>query len=100
MSFGLLHGFGFASVLNEIGLPQTEITVALLFFNLGVEAGQIAFVLTLVGAFLLAALILRRLDVTRAVTNLNSFRWQRPAGYVIGIFASFWLVERVAGFVA
>ncbi len=47
-SFGLLHGFGFAAVLGETGLPQTEIPAALLFFNVGVELGQIAFVLAVV----------------------------------------------------
>ena len=42
-SFGLLHGFGFAAVLREIGLPQTELPAALLFFNVGVEIGQVIF---------------------------------------------------------
>ncbi|KGJ88603.1 HupE/UreJ family protein [Colwellia psychrerythraea] len=46
-SFGLLHGFGFASALMEIGLPETEIPLALLFFNIGVEIGQLAFVFAL-----------------------------------------------------
>ena len=52
-SFGLLHGFGFATVLREIGLPQTELPAALLFFNVGVEIGQIVFVLGLAGLFIL-----------------------------------------------
>ncbi len=43
-AFGLLHGFGFAGALSEIGMPQGYIPAALLFFNLGVEAGQLAFV--------------------------------------------------------
>ncbi len=43
-TFGLLHGFGFASALNEVGLPQTAIPIALLFFNVGVEIGQLAFI--------------------------------------------------------
>jgi hydrogenase/urease accessory protein HupE len=46
-SFGLLHGFGFAAVLRDIGLPQTELPTALLFFNVGVEIGQILFVAVL-----------------------------------------------------
>ena len=49
-SFGFLHGFGFAAVLGEIGMPQTEVPLALLFFNLGVEAGQLMFI----GAIVLA----------------------------------------------
>ncbi|MGA0608561.1 HupE/UreJ family protein [Phenylobacterium sp. VNQ135] len=47
--FGLLHGLGFASALAEIGLPQHEVPLALLAFNLGVEAGQIAFIAALLG---------------------------------------------------
>jgi hypothetical protein len=50
-TFGLLHGFGFATVLSEIGLPQTEIPVALLFFNVGVEIGQIMFIVAAVAVF-------------------------------------------------
>ena len=46
-SFGLLHGLGFAAVLRDVGLPQTELPTALLFFNIGVEIGQILFVLAL-----------------------------------------------------
>ncbi len=67
---------------------------------LGVEAGQIAFVLALVIAFLLAGLFLRRLDAAGAAINLNPLRLQCPAGYVVGIFASFRLIDRVAGFMA
>jgi hypothetical protein len=47
-SFGLLHGFGFASVLSDIGLPQTEIITSLLFFNVGVEMGQVLFLLGII----------------------------------------------------
>ena len=53
-AFGLLHGFGFAGALSEIGLPAGHIPVALLFFNLGVEAGQLLFVAVVLG---LAALV-------------------------------------------
>ena len=97
-SFGLLHGFGFASVLREIGLPQTEVPAALLFFNIGVEVGQIVFVLALVGTLLLAGLVLKLLANVVVTTNLDARRLQRPAGYVVGALASFWLVDRVAGF--
>ncbi len=97
-SFGLLHGFGFASVLSEIGLPQTEVPAALLFFNIGVEAGQIAFVLALISAFLLAGSVLRRLGIVAIATNVGSRRLQRPAGYAVGLCASYWLVVRIAGF--
>ena len=99
--FGLLHGFGFATGLTEIGLPQTEIPAALLFFNLGVEAGQILFLCILVVATFLArtgisvAAGLQQREVPRlpAVTV-------RSAGYLIGSLAAFWLFQRLAGFAA
>ncbi|MDJ0841364.1 MAG: HupE/UreJ family protein [Acidobacteriota bacterium] len=97
-SFGLLHGFGFASVLGEIGLPSTEIPAALLFFNIGVEGGQIAFVLVLVGAFLLVRSLLQHtyVQALSAVTALN--RIERLTGYVVGTLAAFWLIQRVSSF--
>jgi hydrogenase/urease accessory protein HupE len=84
-SFGLLHGFGFASVLRDIGLPQTETTAALLFFNLGIELGQVAFVL---GIIMLSW-------VLRFVPNAPSHdQIALPAAYVVGIIASYWVFER------
>jgi hydrogenase/urease accessory protein HupE len=87
-TFGLLHGFGFAGALAEVGLPQRAIAPALLFFNVGVEAGQILFI----AAVLLASRPLRRVGrrfprSTRTV----------PA-YVIGGVAMFWLIQRIAVF--
>ena len=91
-TFGLLHGFGFAGALAEVGLPQSSIPIALLFFNVGVEIGQLLFVgavLTVIAAGWRAG---RRL------------RWSQPAWlwrippYAIGALASFWLVERIAAF--
>jgi hydrogenase/urease accessory protein HupE len=87
-AFGLLHGFGFAGALSEIGMPQGYIPAALLFFNLGVEAGQLAFVL----AVLVTAAGLRRI-------------WRPLPGwaplvhpYLIGSLAMFWVIQRVAQF--
>ncbi len=85
-SFGLLHGFGFAAVLGETGLPQTEIPAALLFFNLGVELGQIIFVVGVILVYQLA----------RRVTRVRKF--QTPAAYAVGALASFWMVQRIAAF--
>ncbi len=82
-AFGLMHGFGFAGALAEIGLPDGEIAVALLTFNLGVEAGQLAFV---AGVLLLLTVIVRA--VPRQRIGL-------VASYPIGITASVWLIERV-----
>ena len=83
--FGLLHGFGFAGALKEIGLPESDVPTALLTFNLGVEAGQLLIVAATIG--LLWAL--RRLQPN----------WTRPAirasSYAIGAIASMWLLERV-----
>lgn len=89
-SFGLLHGFGFAAVLNQIGLPKNEFISSLLFFNLGVEIGQLLFV-----AGLLLVLYL---------LHLLPFITRRPmevlASYVIGSVAMMWLIERVIAFKA
>lgn len=89
-SFGLLHGLGFAGALAEVGLPENSIPLALLFFNIGVEIGQLLFVAFLLG---LAALVRRLaggpLDRRLAV--------MLPA-YAIGGVASFWVIERVMAF--
>lgn len=83
--FGLLHGIGFASGLSMTGLPQSGIPVALLFFNLGVEAGQLAFVLLA----LVAARAIRSLSLDRPA-------WvPRIPGYVVGTLGAFWTIQRV-----
>jgi hydrogenase/urease accessory protein HupE len=95
-TFGLLHGFGFAAVLTEIGLPQTEIPTALLFFNIGVEVGQILFVVAAVTLFYLARYILasfREMSFNDLLTRI-----QQPAGYVVGTLAMFWTLDRVSAF--
>jgi hydrogenase/urease accessory protein HupE len=96
-SFGLLHGFGFAGALAEVGLPQHAIPVALLFFNLGVEIGQLAFVaavLTAGGLFRTAmALRLEPALIQRTVNRLDLI-----AAYAIGTVAAFWLIERTSAF--
>ena len=99
-SFGLLHGFGFASVLNEIGLPQTEIVAALLFFNVGVEVGQVLFVALLVGAAsaLVALGVIQRNDGVGG-NDVAPLRFARPAAYIAGSLAAYWMIDRVAGFV-
>lgn len=85
-AFGLLHGFGFAGALSELGLPPDDIPVALLAFNAGVEAGQLVFV----GAALALFAGLRAVD-------LRPRWWMRlvPA-YAIGSLASVWFLERCA----
>jgi hypothetical protein len=85
--FGLLHGLGFAGALAEVGLPEGEIPLALFAFNLGIEAGQVAFVAVVLSAF--AALRLARVAWPTPVMQL-------PA-YAIGSLAAFWFFERVGG---
>ena len=97
-SFGLLHGFGFAAVLRDIGLPQTELPTALLFFNVGVEIGQILFVLALVAAFLVLRPALVRLLRSARDSDVHWSSLTVPASYLIGAVASMWMIERVAGF--
>ena len=96
--FGLLHGLGFAGALREVGLPDHAIPLALAFFNVGVEAGQLLFV---AGVFLLFATVKQLMD-RLAVTAGRSF-WTgasstRAASYFIATLAAFWLIERTYGF--
>jgi hydrogenase/urease accessory protein HupE len=91
-SFGLLHGFGFASALTEIGLPQGDIPLALFAFNVGVEIGQLIFIAVILGALRCARLI--RLP---AVVESHA---RTVTTYAIGIMAAYWFVERLAGFAA
>ncbi|HUL94457.1 MAG TPA: HupE/UreJ family protein [Usitatibacter sp.] len=89
-SFGLLHGLGFAGALAEVGLPRDAVAPALLLFNLGVEAGQLAFVAVVLG--LLAAVARIRLAWPRWCLAL-------PA-YAAGTVSGFWWLQRVAAMVA
>ena len=82
--FGLLHGFGFAGALQEIGLPLDAVPTALLFFNLGVEAGQVAFV----------ALVIVAVAALRNLAPVSLPVIQRIAPLVIGTAAGYWAVER------
>lgn len=86
--FGLLHGLGFAGALSDVGLPEHAIPLALVFFNLGVEVGQLFFVAgLLLGARLIALAWKRRPEWTSQVLP-----------YAIGGVAMAWVVERIAGF--
>ncbi|HEX4507957.1 MAG TPA: HupE/UreJ family protein [Alphaproteobacteria bacterium] len=87
-AFGLLHGFGFATGLTDMGLPRAEIPEALLLFNVGVEIGQLTFVAIVLG-------------LERAL-RLKEVSWARPAAalpaFVVGIAGAFWTWQRVAVF--
>ncbi|MGM0557874.1 MAG: HupE/UreJ family protein [Myxococcota bacterium] len=86
-AFGLLHGFGFAGALAEIGLPDGELPVALAAFNVGVELGQLG----VVALWVVAAAMIKRVE------------WRRPdwlpraAAYLIGVPAAYWMIERISG---
>ena len=89
-AFGLLHGLGFASALAEVGLPETAIPLALLFFNVGVEIGQLLFI----GCVLLLIALVKKLFKNR----LNLPRSVTISAYLIGSISSFWVVERIMSF--
>jgi hypothetical protein len=89
-AFGLLHGFGFASVLTSAGLPRSELPLALVSFNVGVELGQLGFI----------ALVL----ALERSFRLLEFRWpgwvQALPGYTVGTLGAFWTIQRVALMIA
>ncbi len=86
-AFGLLHGFGFAGALREIGLPEGEVPAALFSFNVGVEAGQLIVIAGVIGL--------------RAAIHRLAPQAENPAlklaTYAIGITASYWLIDRLVG---
>jgi hypothetical protein len=90
-AFGLLHGFGFATVLAELGVPATQTLPALMFFNLGVELGQLGF-----AAAMLALAALARRGVPAAALP----RLAATVPYVAGVVAAYWVIERLDGLVA
>ena len=93
-SFGLLHGFGFAAVLGEIGLPAKHHLEALLFFNIGVEIGQVIFI---VGLFLIVSIgakigkQLFSIDTRKQVLAIGL----KTAIYGVGILAAYWMFDRI-----
>ena len=88
-TFGLLHGFGFAGALKEIGLPYGEVPLALFTFNLGVEIGQLVFVTAMVLTYRLVT----------ATVHLPLATARIVLAYGIGTAATVWLVERLAAFI-
>jgi hydrogenase/urease accessory protein HupE len=87
-SFGLLHGFGFAGALAEVGLPQKAVPLALLTFNVGVEVGQLLFVAL--------AMCVRAVLIRLPAPKQAWMSYATP--YAIGCVAMFWVIERVAAF--
>jgi len=85
--FGLLHGFGFASILGSLGLPQNMKMTALLFFNLGIELGQLAFITVL----LVFVSIVRNIAIVRRQQD----KFVHVTIYLAGLTASYWMVQRL-----
>jgi len=87
-TFGLLHGFGFAGALSEVGLPEGQIPVALLSFNLGVEAGQLLFI----------AEVLALAAGARSIWMARPWWVDLMPAYAIGSVAMVWVIQRVTAF--
>jgi hydrogenase/urease accessory protein HupE len=94
-AFGLVHGVGFAAALGEIGLPKTETIAALLFFNLGVETGQIAMIAAAF-ASVFAARTAQKAPAFSRIANALPAGAPRAAGYALGIVSGYWFIERLA----
>jgi hydrogenase/urease accessory protein HupE len=91
-TFGLLHGFGFAGALSETGLPQTAIPIALLFFNAGVELGQLFFIASVFSAVAGTRHLARRFGMPQP-----PWAWRVPP-YAIGGVAAYWAMQRITTF--
>jgi hydrogenase/urease accessory protein HupE len=89
-AFGLLHGFGFAGALSEVGVPEQAVPLALLFFNVGVELGQLVFIAAVFGLGWL---------VRASAIHVPLF-WRTAVAYGIGSIAAFWAVERTLAVLA
>lgn len=94
-TFGLLHGFGFASALREIGLPEDDIWTALLAFNLGVEAGQLLFVAAAVALAAMVRIVAPKFLSRQMAAGSPAMT---VSAYAIGGVAAFWTIERVVSF--
>ncbi len=96
-TFGLLHGFGFAGALGEVGLPPQAIPVALLFFNVGVELGQLLFIATVLASIAFGRHTVRRFWPSTLNPQLSTRIGLLPP-YAIGSVAAFWVIQRIAEF--
>lgn len=90
-AFGLIHGLGFAGALREIGLPEGDIPLALFAFNIGVELGQILFIVLVLIVSLAARVVYPSLKD-------QAGQIERVTSYGIGSLAAFWVIDRIAGF--
>ena len=98
-SFGLLHGLGFAAVLGDVGLPEEQLLTSLVFFNVGVEIGQLIF-LGLAGLIVVTArtMIARFAEGEHRVLSVHHDRIQVAVAYMIGLVSTWWLIARISQF--
>ncbi len=97
--FGLLHGLAFAGALSEVGLPQQAIPLSLLFFNVGVEVGQLMFIAGVVAVAAIGSRLGARLHTRpHALVQFVRPGLELLPAYTIGGLAMFWVIQRVAGF--
>jgi hydrogenase/urease accessory protein HupE len=94
-TFGLLHGFGFASALRDVGLPQNEIPAALLAFNAGVEIGQVMFVAMLLAV---AALVVRLWQAVGAGVQIHGSIVRQSVAHGAGGIAMLWTLQRISAY--
>ncbi|PCJ42920.1 MAG: hypothetical protein COA71_05345 [SAR86 cluster bacterium] len=96
--FGLLHGLGFASALGDVGVVANQILLSLLFFNVGVELGQLAFIAAVVVVYLIFKEIYLRVKLKEFNQSGSSLNLELLIAYVIGVPSAYWVIERSASF--
>ena len=96
--FGLLHGLGFASALGDVGVVANQILLSLLFFNVGVELGQLAFIAAVVVVYLIFKEIYLRIKLKEFSHSVSSLNLELMIAYLIGIPSAYWVIERSASF--
>ncbi len=97
-SFGLLHGLGFASALGDVGVVQEQFLLSLLFFNVGVELGQLVFIGAVVACYQLFRRLYQQVHQQVYVPANSVLNMELVVAYCIGIPSAYWVIERSAGF--
>ncbi len=96
--FGLLHGLGFASALGDVGVVANQILLSLLFFNVGVELGQLAFIAVVGVVYLIFKEFYLRIKLKEFGHSVSSLNLQLLIAYLIGIPSAYWVIERSISF--
>ncbi len=96
--FGLLHGLGFASALGDVGVVANQILLSLLFFNVGVELGQLAFIAAVVVVYFMFKKIYSALKAKEFSQQTSVINFELLIAYLIGVPSAYWVIERSASF--